>query len=753
MAGIDKSIFLAQFKQETEEHLQAIEKAFLKLEADPQNRDILNEVFRSAHTLKGSSTMMGFSDIRDVAHEMENILDAARNKNLTLTSSSIDVLFEASDCIKALLEATLNGTPPTISISDALKKLKGLLDQPAEETEVVLQPAEAVTPAQPQQMAGKTELEEMIRVEVGKLDELLNLAGELIISESRLEECIKELGKLRGKIKDVSQTFQHLKEEQEEQGAVTFYESLTVQEAVSATLEKAVSLQEQFLDVTENLREAKRKIDVFTHQIQAGVLKIRMLPLSTVFEPMHRLVRDTCKELGKRVRLEPKGWETELDKRIIDEIQDPLIHIIRNAIDHGIEMPEERERMGKPREGKLVLSAHSRGSQVVIEAEDDGRGIDPEKIKKKALEMGLVTESYLEGKEKEEIYELMFLPGFSTATSVSKTSGRGVGLDAVKEKVEKLKGSIEIKSEPRKGTRFTIRLPLTLSLTEVLLVRAAGQLFALPLGNIEEMVRIERKFISTVSSKETISLRDELVPLVKLSSVLKLPSTQTHTEDSYPVVIAGSGEKRVGFLVEELVGKQEIVIKSLGTFLQRVPNVAGATILGHGEIVPIMDVPGLISASRQATKDHIAEKPNKDAAIPVMLEQKKKHRVLAAEDSLTARELMRNILEAAGLDVEVAVDGLDAWEKLRRGHYDLLITDVEMPRMDGIELISALRKEEGLKHVPAIIVSTRDSEEDKRRGIMVGADAYIVKSSFDQKDLMKWIKRLLTDFDDDHAAH
>lgn len=738
---VDKSIFLSQFKQETEEHLQAIEKAFLKLESDPQNREILNEVFRSAHTLKGSSTMMGFSDIRDVAHEMENVLDASRNKNLTLTSSSIDVLFEASDCIKALLEATLNGTPPAISISDVLKKLKGLLDKPAEEPEVILQPAETMMPVQTQQTT-KTELEEMIRVEVGKLDELLNLAGELIISESRLEECIKELGKLRGKIKDVSQTFKHLKEEHEE-GGVTFYESLTAQEEVSAALEKAVTLQEQFLDVTENLREAKRKIDVFTHQIQAGVLKIRMLPLSTVFEPMHRLVRDTSKELGKRVKLEARGWETELDKRIIDEIQDPLIHIIRNAIDHGIELPEERERMGKPREGRLTLSAYSRGSQVVIEAEEDGRGIDPEKIKKKALEMGLVSESYLEGKEKEEIYELMFLPGFSTAASISKTSGRGVGLDAVKEKVEKLKGSIEIKSEPRKGTRFTIRLPLTLSLTEVLLVRAAGQLFALPLGNIEEMVRIERKFISTVSSKETISLRDELVPLVKLSSVLKLPATQMHTENSYPVVIAGSGEKRVGFLVEELVGKQEIVIKSLGTFLQRVPNVAGATILGHGEIVPILDVPGLIAGSRHVTKDRVAEKAGSEAAIPVILEQKKKYRILTAEDSGTARELIRSILEAGGFDVDVAVDGLDAWEKLRRGKYDLLITDVEMPRMDGMELISSLRKEEGLKHIPAIIVSTRDSEDDKRRGISVGADAYIVKSSFDQKDLMMWINRLL----------
>ncbi len=746
---VDKSIFLTQFKQETEEHLQQMINAFLRLEHDPQNRDILNEVFRSAHTLKGSSTMMGFTDIRDVAHEMENVLDAARNKNLTLTSNSIDVLFEALDTIKALLEATLSGTPAAVSISDSLKKLKGLLFEPQEETAVpfAMQPAEDIA-APSSQAPQKAEMEEMIRVEVGKLDELLNLAGELIISESRLEECIKELGKLRGKIKDVSQTFKHLKEEQEE-GGVTFYESLTAQEEVSSTLEKAITLQEQFLDVTENLREAKRKIDVFTHQIQAGVLKIRMLPLSTVFDPMYRLVRDTSKEVGKRVSLVPKGWDTELDKRIIDEIQDPLIHIIRNAIDHGIELPDDRERMGKPREGKLMLSAYSRGSQVVIESEDDGRGIDTEVIKRKALEMGLVTESYLEGKEKEEIYELMFLPGFSTAASVSKTSGRGVGLDAVKEKVEKLKGSIEIKSEPRKGTRFTIRLPLTLSLTEVLLVRTSGQLFALPLGNIEEMVRIERKFISTVSSKETISLRDELIPLVKLSAVLKLPSLKLHQEESFPVVIAGSGEKRVGFLVDELVGKQEIVIKSLGTFLQRVPNVAGATILGHGEIVPILDVPGLITASKQVARDHgVTKETGKgqqgtSSPIPAVEMPKARHRVLAAEDSLTARELMRSILEAAGLDVEVAVDGLDAWEKLRRGKFDLLITDVEMPRMDGFELISSVRREEGLKHIPAIVVSTRDSEDDKRRGISVGADAYIVKSSFDQKDLMKWINRLL----------
>lgn len=732
----DKSIFLKQFQQEAEEHIQALNQGLLSLEKDPQNRQILDEIFRVAHTLKGSCTMMGFQDLRDLAHAMEDVLDAARSRQKTLASEDVDILFETLDNIKMLLEGKGEGQEAKVDVSPQVGKIRDILKQ--KEAAQGGKPSETAPPVEqagsaPPATRAAAQAGDSIRVEVNKLDYLLNLTGELTISRGRLYEMLRELRRLRPKIEAVEGVLHELKEE-------SYQLPPELQEGAQLLVNDFSKIKDTLSELTEKLFEASGRVDIYSSQIQEGVMQIRMLPLSTVFALFPRMVRDGAKEQGKQINLHVKGSGTELDKRIIDQIQDPLKHLINNAMDHGIESPQERRAAGKPESGTIWLRAYPRGSQVIIESEDDGRGIDPERIKQSAVRKGLITEEEaLHIEDEEQIFKFLFTPGFSTADQITKRSGRGVGLDAVKERVEQLKGSVEITSKKGKGTKFVIRLPLTLSLTEVLLVMEAGESFAIPLSNIEEMVRVRVGDVQRVGDKEAIPLRDQLVPLVKLATLLALPRT-AQTVRSFPVVVVGSGERRLGIWVDQLIGKQEIVIKSFGSFLPRVENLAGATILGSGEIVPILDVLQMIQHAKKTGRLSARRGPSaQPAVIPA-----KKRTILVVEDSLTTRELERGLLEAAGFQVVTAIDGQDGMEKLKTQKFDLVLADIEMPRMDGLSLIRQMRTQEAHRDIPVVIVTTRDSDEDKRKGMEAGADAYFVKSQFDQDNLLETVRRLIS---------
>lgn len=731
----DKTIFLKQFQQEAEEHIQALNQGLLSLEQDPQNRQILDEIFRVAHTLKGSCTMMGFQDLRDLAHAMEDVLDAARMRQKTLASDDVDVLLETLDNIKMLLEGKGQGQEANVDVSPQVGKIREILKQrEAAYEEKISEAAAHVEKAEPAAPATRTGAQgaDSIRVEVNKLDYLLNLTGELTISKGRLYEMLRELRRLRPKIEGIEAVLRDFKE-------LSSQLPPDLQQGAHLLASDLSQIKDKFSELTEKLFEASGRVDTYSSQIQEGVMQIRMLPLSTVFALFPRMVRDGAKEQGKQINLQVKGSGTELDKRIIDQIQDPLKHLINNAIDHGIESPQERRAAGKPETGTISLRAYPRGSQVIIEAEDDGRGIDPARIKQSAVRKGLITEEEaLHIEDEEQIFKFLFTPGFSTADQITKTSGRGVGLDAVKDRVEQLKGSVDIYSKPGKGTKFVIKLPLTLSLTEVLLVMEAGESFAIPLSNIEEMVRVRVDEVQRVGDKEAIPIRDHLVPLVKLATLLELPRTAQAVQ-RFPVVVVGSGERRLGIWVDELIGKQEIVIKSFGSYLPRVENLAGATILGSGEIVPILDVLQLIQHAKKTERLLAGRAPS---AQPAMMAAKSRT-ILVVEDSLTTRELERGILESAGFKVVTAIDGQEGLEKLQTQKFDLVLTDIEMPRMDGLSLVQRMRQQEAHRDIPVVIVTTRDSDEDKRRGLEAGADAYFVKSQFDQDNLLETVRRLI----------
>jgi len=485
------------------------------------------------------------------------------------------------------------------------------------------------------------------------------------------------------------------------------------------------------------------QLDPIIDELQLRMKEIRMLPVSTIFNTMPRLVRDIAVAQQKEINLIIEGDETELDKKVLESIKDPLIHLLRNSVDHGIETPDERESAGKPRQGTIRLSAFHKGGNVIIEIEDDGKGFDIERIKETILKKGYATEEELANMSEREITNFVFMSGFSTAKIITDVSGRGVGLDVVKTDIEKLKGNVIIDTQKGQGTKFTLQLPLTIAIIQALLIRCNKEVFAIPLLSIDESISVKSNEIYSIENREAIRVRGKTISVVRLSEILDLPEDDTNMQpakkekDQIPVVIISLMDKLVGFIVDEIIGEQEIFIKSLGDHIGKLNNISGATVLGNGQVIVILDVVDLINSAKLS---HPSFKRVKEKTAKKIAEKK---RILIAEDSLTTRELERSILESEGYIVKTAMDGIDALNVISQEQFDLIICDIEMPRMNGFELCKAIKQNPETKDIPVIIVTSLDKEEDKRRGIEVGAQAYIVKSSFDQSNLLDAIERLI----------
>ncbi len=462
---------------------------------------------------------------------------------------------------------------------------------------------------------------------------------------------------------------------------------------------------------------------------------IRMLPISTIFNKYPRAVRDLAKEFEKKVNLVIKGETTELDKKVLEEINDPLIHLVRNSVDHGIEKPEERKRVGKKEVGQLILSASHEGDHILIEISDDGRGIDPEKIKQTAIKKGYINEDEASGLDEQDILYLIFESGFSTSTIITDVSGRGVGMDIVKRKIEEeLKGSVKIESNLGKGVKYTLMLPLTLAIIRALLIKTGDRVFAIPTTALEETIKINQRKIQKIKGKEAFQLRGNFIPLVSLSNILGLEERGS-VDGDISIVIINSGGRRIGFKVQDLIFEQQIVIKTLGNHLKKVTNIAGTTILGEGEIVLILHIPDLIKSAREIEGLKTWYKKKKES-------KQSEVKILVVEDSLTTRELEKSIFEAAGYQVDLAINGQEALSLLDQKNYDLVVTDIQMPLMDGFELTKTIKENDELKQIPVVILTSLENDTEKQKGIEVGADAYIVKSTFDQASLLNTINRL-----------
>ncbi len=826
---------LQDFLVESFELIEQLDQDLVELESRPDDLDLLNRIFRVAHTIKGASSFLNFDVLTHLTHHMENILNLARHGDLVIDPDVMDVILESIDLMKALLvkirdtgedggldvsacvarlDAAASGNPiaaapvetpaqpepepapqpaaesaeedysnfseaeveaeierllaqrqaedaakraakqesePTTSSAaeedysnlsdseveaeierllaqrqaeDAAKRAQKASGEQESKKEEPAQPAPSAAPvpvSQPQSQPavsqaaaapkaapapkraeskeegeggrGGSAVEQTIRVDVKRLDHLMNLIGELVLGKNRL---IK------------------INDDVEER-----YEG------------------EAFL---EELNQVVSIVSLVTTDLQIAVMKTRMLPIGKVFNKFPRMIRDLSRELKKNIELEITGEETELDKSIVEEIGDPLVHIIRNSCDHGIESPEIRAAAGKPETGTVQLKAYHEGNHIVIQIIDDGKGLDPEMLKAKAMEKSLITEKEADTMSDKEAYGLIFRPGFSTAAQVTSVSGRGVGMDVVKTNIEKLNGMIDIDSEVGQGTSMKLKIPLTLAIIQALLVGVQEEYYAIPLASVLETVRISKDEIYTVESRSVMRLRDEVLSLVHIGDIFEVERVFDNSEHAY-VVVLGLAESKIGLIVDTLVGQEEIVIKSLGEYLKGIEGIAGATIRGDGGVTLIVDVAALMQMAK-SVKSTIGNELNEGKGRSGAKTTASDYCVMIVDDSKTDRSIMRKSLEPLGITLVEANDGVEALNILKQGDFtfDGMLIDIEMPRMDGYTLAGEIKKYNKYKNLPLIAVTSRTGKADRMRGVESGMVEYITKP-YSPEYLMNVVKR------------
>lgn len=775
----------ATFKVEAEEHVREMSAGLIELEraqsADEQ-REHVEIIFREAHSLKGAARSVNAAEIEKVCQALESVFAAAKREGMILSAELFDTLHRAVDSLGQLL-ASLE-TERTVTqkkeVRELVRQLQEALaaqataptlteDEPASQSPAFHQTAEEESRSETERPTATAEREsgrvrkaesakgekieraKTVRIATAKLDALLLQSEELLAAklttrqralELRETSAViaawkKEWDKVQADARALGQSPDGNGENHGRRGGDArvgrVLEFLEWNSAFVKSLEAELALRARAAE------QEGRALGGMVDNLLEDVKKVLMLPAATLLEVFPKVVRDLARDQGKEVELVTRGGEVEIDRRILEEIKDPLIHLVRNALDHGVERPEERLRENKPARGTLTLAVTQKsGSEVEILIADDGVGVDVRKVRASALKSGAISEEEFERLDERAVQSLIFQSGFSTSPIITDISGRGLGLAIVQERAERLGGALALESRAGAGTTFRITLPLTLATFRGVLVRAGSQLFVVPTISVRRVLRAGEGETGVVGNRQTIKFDGQHIPLVRLGDMLGIHADDAENDSNAQpcVVVLGAAEKRTGFLVDEIVDEQEVLVKSLGRQLARVPNIAGATVLGTGRLVPILNVSDLMkSAARSAQASARASASTKTDA--------KRKSVLIAEDSITARTLLKNILESAGYTVTATVDGAAALTELKAGDYDLLVSDVEMPRMSGFELTAKIRDDERLADLPVVLVTSLDSREDRERGVDAGANAYIVKSSFDQSNLLETVRRMI----------
>lgn len=739
------------FKAEATDRLQKLNDGLLRLEKGSDDGSVLESLFREAHTLKGAAGMIGCEEINAIAHGFEDVLTGIKTETVDL-SSAISVLFRCCDTINEILdtEESLPCSGGDFDVEDLLAELavlsSGVPGQNGKKSRTEKQKKDAAPTAKTSASGKRTE--ESIRVAIDKLDGLANTVGELVISRVKMAGNVDVLRQVSEIVRNQNRVIGEIAEQLKKNAKAkhdTLSEELTL--ALGKYKESNNDLAEKVLGAYGEQHDTMCRIETIIDRLDGDVTALRMRPISAVFDLFPRIVRDLAEEYGKSVEIDISGGETELDRTMLEGIKDPLMHLLRNSVDHGIEPPAEREGLGKPPFGTIRLSASQDGYRIFITLEDDGRGIDTQFVAATAVKKGLITADAAQKMSYEDALRLIFVPGFSTKSTVTDISGRGVGTDVVKKYVEdNLHGQVMVESKTGRYTRFVLVLPLTVAVTPSVIVRSKGQLFAVPAHSVQLGMTLSGHELRSTDGKLAVNVIDSSVPLVKLSETLALPSREaddarkTNNEDArrLEVVVVTDGKRRLAFVIDELVEEQDIVVKRLDPPLNDLEFVAGVTILEKGEVVPILNVQQLLNAGEKS-----GQRYSEESSKLVKAKDEPKRNVLVVEDSLTTRELMKNIVRSAGYDVDVAADGIEALNSISREKFDLIITDIEMPRMNGFEMTRRLKKDPATKDIPIIIVTALFRDEEKKRGMEVGADAYIKKGDFDQSKLVETINRLV----------
>ncbi len=736
----------ATFKVEATEHLQAIGACLLELEQTPApgaQSKIVEAVFRAAHSLKGAARAVDFAEIESLCQSLEDVFAAWKRQESTPSATALDALHRTLDAITAALSAS------EAALGARASAARPSFDQPIRRPQVPAS-AEMVPPAQVAEQ--KTfPSEETVRISVARLDARLLEAEEMLTAKLTTGQRVEDLRELAHRLEAWRNDCAAVEAE-----ARAFRQVIDrpapgcadqplspglarLLEFLDRNLDHLKSLESKVAALTRTAEQDRHVIGKLVDDLLEDSKKLLLLPFDTISASFPKLVRDLCRDQGKDASLVIRGEEVEIDKRILEEMKDPLIHLLRNCVDHGIEPPDERTRRDKPSRGTITLAVTQvNGNKVQLLVSDDGAGVDTGKVKESAVRHGLISAGEAARLDEPEAQALIFQSEVSASPIITQLSGRGLGLAIVREKAEKLGGEVSVDSRPGLGTAFRIVVPATRATFRGILVEATGRLLVVPTAQVERAARARPEDVQTVEGRETISFDGRAVALVQLADALELPPVERKNTPGAgaPVIVLGSGDQRIAFAVDAVLDEQEVLVKPLVKPLSRVRNVAGATVLGSGHVAPILNVADLLKSARKLG----ARARSAAGTAPMQAETRT---ILVVEDSITSRLLLKGILESAGYNVKIAVDGMEAFTLLRAESFDLVVSDVEMPRLNGFDLTARIRADKKLAELPVVLVTALETPQDRERGIDAGANAYLVKSSFDQSNLLQAVRRLI----------
>ncbi len=759
--SLSDASMLELFQLEVEEHSRILNSGLLELEQGQSSSKCLEALMRAAHSLKGAARMVGLNEVVDVAHLMEDCFVALQEGAATLAVEDIDVLFKSIDALTMHLQTPENKWLDNnkseyetllLSLQSVRQKLvseeqnhsPGLIQAKSEKREPDQEkkqphslPKKINSPPPEVVDEEAEEVTSVLRVSTAQINRLMGLTGESIVRARWLRPYVESMSRLKQ---------HHVRLAQRLDMLWSVVSNTTNNEEIYELLRDIQSREavcrRELAGRIAAMEEYDRHATNLSSRLHQAVVTSRMRPFSDGVEGFPRMVRDVARTLKKSVKLEIEGKATKLDRDILEKIEAPLNHLLRNAVDHGIEMPEVRKASGKPEKGVVRLSAFHQAGMLSIVIEDDGGGIDIESLRAKVLQKGMVDESMAKNLSETELYEFLFLPGFSTKQDVTEISGRGVGMDVVHEVVQKMRGQIRVSSRLGEGTRFHMQLPLTLSVIPCLLAYVSEEPYAFPLARIKNIFKKDKSAIEEIEGHQFINIEGRSVGVISMAQMLELPGDLISNQETVSVVVLGEKKSTYGLVVDSFIGKRDLVVQQMPSQLKKIKDISAAALMEDGSPVLIVDVDDMLCSINKIVNGGqvsaiSSERRNREADEHLI-----KH-VLVVDDSITVREVERNLLLASGYRVDVAVDGMDGWNMVNQGNYDLVITDIDMPRMDGIEFVKYIKGNPNTAHIPVIVVSYKDREEDRLRGLKAGANYYLTKGSFHDRSLQEAVLDLI----------
>jgi two-component system chemotaxis sensor kinase CheA len=762
---------LGTFRIEAEEHINALSAGLIALEGSlslERRKQEIERIFREAHSLKGAARAVNQRSIEKICQELENVLAAWKQGQIQPSAEDFSTLYATIDAIdKAIFR-----TPEPETLSKVVKQLEEIRNpkssyetaslpskteektiEKAEEKTERKDEAEGSSPPLPEKqpaikihsnLSQETLPDKSIRISLAKMSQLFQQAEEMLIVKLISQKQLIELKHLYVKKQEQEKELVRLIDDlrilwQRSQSKIENLQNPRAMERILFFLNEqqrhAKSFKESLGHLIRNAGQDHYFVESLVDNLLNDAKKLLMQPMNTLFESIPRMIRDIAHDLKKEINLEIEGGDIEIDRRILEEIKDPLIHIIRNAIDHGIESPSERKKSNKPSAGTIrIVASESSGNHVALSIIDDGRGMNIERIKSAAIQRGILTPKESAELSEEETIKLALHAGISTSSAVTELSGRGLGLGIVSEKVNQLRGQVTIDSKPNQGTTFTLILPLTLATFRGIHITVTNQDFIMPIHNIKRVLRLKKEDISTVANQETITLDNSSISFIHLANILGLARKSKQSSSCYALVISAV-EKTIAFGADEVNYEEEFLVKGLGKQCVRVKNILAATVTEQGNVIPILNPLDLIKSALRGKISPVSK-------IEEQIDKSQKE-ILLVEDSITTRLMLKNVLESANYKVRIAVDGLDALEVLSLYSVDLILTDIEMPRMDGFTLIEKVKEMDNLKQLPIVIFTSRDAKEVQSRGIQLGVNAFLDKNHFTQQELMNVLKKIL----------